>query len=67
MRVEDAALGVGAHRGRQRRLHENAVVHVAAIQPLDQREQSSSDAVAGSRSRSARSPASAADFSLPRT
>ena len=37
--VEHAALGVGAHRRRQRRLHEDAVVRVAAIQPLDHREQ----------------------------
>ena len=37
-RVEHTLLRAGAHRFRQRRLHEDAVVHRAAIQPLDQRQ-----------------------------
>ena len=38
-RVEHPPLGVGAHRVGQRRLHEDPVVHVAAIQPVDERQQ----------------------------
>ena len=38
-RIEHASLGVGAHRLRQRRLHQDAVVDVASIQPIDDGEQ----------------------------
>ncbi len=37
-RVEHPPLGVSAHRGRQRRLDEDAVVHVAPVQAIDNRE-----------------------------
>ena len=37
--IEDSSFGVRAHRGRQRRLHEDAVVLLAAIQRVDHREQ----------------------------
>ena len=38
-RVEDLLRGALPHRGRQRRLDEDAVVCVARVQPLDQRQQ----------------------------
>ena len=37
--VEDPPLRIGAHRRRQRRLHQDAVVDVAPVQPFDDREQ----------------------------
>ena len=37
--IEHAAFGIRAHRLRQRRLHQDPVVHVAAVEPIDEREQ----------------------------
>ena len=65
--VEDLLRRAASHRRRQRRLHQDAVVHRAGVEPRTSASRSSSVAVAGRRCRSTQSPDSVPARTLFRT